>query len=322
MAAYIDSENGSNEKFQPCLEDYESSESDAELSFSDDDEEDEEPRAAQDWVFVTDPYADASPPSFEFAPMYDDVHPAVELESWSSSLECVQAFLPKKVITFLCKCTNGHVSRTLAMPMPSSAVHCFVIIPPTQGKLRPQKWCKVCYENKNPKGYRKNVQRIVKNKGVALTRAYNMKCMEKEEPCDFYDELKCTYQAGCGPGEDTDKMVQFRQLYLNSLHTVIGEFVSLVVNSASPMDVIVDKTREIWSRKIRSFPRKDAAAADMIYAVASEEPSLQIEGSELPAAKTNKQQYQVREARPQQSEKNYSNNSAGRNQASQRWGNC
>ncbi|MGH0115647.1 UNVERIFIED_CONTAM: hypothetical protein FKN15_037970 [Acipenser sinensis] len=99
-------DNRSDEDFEVCSEDFNTSDSDADLSFSDDDEEDVEPRTAGDWVFITDPYHDASPPSFDFAPVYTDVHPAVELESLCSPLECFLAFVPKKRITYLCDCTN------------------------------------------------------------------------------------------------------------------------------------------------------------------------------------------------------------------------
>ncbi|MGH0142215.1 UNVERIFIED_CONTAM: hypothetical protein FKN15_038346 [Acipenser sinensis] len=66
MATYMESDNGSDEDFEVGLEDFNTSESDAKLSLSDDDEEDVEPRTAVDWVFITDPYDDASPPSFDF----------------------------------------------------------------------------------------------------------------------------------------------------------------------------------------------------------------------------------------------------------------
>ncbi|MGH0156294.1 UNVERIFIED_CONTAM: hypothetical protein FKN15_038625 [Acipenser sinensis] len=106
MATYVESDNGSDQDFEVGSEDFDSSDSDADLSLSDDDEEDVEPRTAGDWVFITDPYHDASPPSFDFAPVYTDVHPAVELESLRSPLECFLAFVPEKLITYLCDCTN------------------------------------------------------------------------------------------------------------------------------------------------------------------------------------------------------------------------
>ncbi|MGH0120948.1 UNVERIFIED_CONTAM: hypothetical protein FKN15_061639 [Acipenser sinensis] len=102
----MESDNGSDEDFKVGLEDFDTSDSDADLSLSDDDEEDVEPRTAGDWVFVTGPYHDASPPSFDFAPVYTDVHPAVELESLHSPLECFLAFVPEKLITYLCDCAN------------------------------------------------------------------------------------------------------------------------------------------------------------------------------------------------------------------------
>ncbi|MGH0141743.1 UNVERIFIED_CONTAM: hypothetical protein FKN15_002608 [Acipenser sinensis] len=101
MSTYMESNNGSDKDFEAGSEDFDTSDSDADLSLSDDDEEDVEPR-----VFITDPYHDASPPSFDFAPVYTDVHPAVELESLCSPLECFLAFVPKKLITYLCDCTN------------------------------------------------------------------------------------------------------------------------------------------------------------------------------------------------------------------------
>ncbi|XP_058874404.1 piggyBac transposable element-derived protein 4-like isoform X1 [Acipenser ruthenus] len=61
------------------------------------------------WVPVTEPYTDYSPPTFDFAPEHPDIHPAVE--SLSSSLECFQAFLPEKVISFLCTCTNKRAAE-------------------------------------------------------------------------------------------------------------------------------------------------------------------------------------------------------------------
>ncbi|MGH0175910.1 UNVERIFIED_CONTAM: hypothetical protein FKN15_017451 [Acipenser sinensis] len=106
MATYMESDNGSDEDFKVGSEDFDTSDSDADLSLSDDDEEDVETRTAGDWVFITDPYHDASPPSFDFAPVYTHVHLAVELESLRSPLECFLAFVHKKLITYLCDCTN------------------------------------------------------------------------------------------------------------------------------------------------------------------------------------------------------------------------
>ncbi|MGH0171786.1 UNVERIFIED_CONTAM: hypothetical protein FKN15_008968 [Acipenser sinensis] len=106
MATYMESDNRSDEDFEVGSEDFDTSDSYVDLSLSDDDEEGVEPRTAEDWVFITDPYHDASPPSFDFAPVYTDVHPAVELESLRSPLECFLAFVPEKLITYLCDCTN------------------------------------------------------------------------------------------------------------------------------------------------------------------------------------------------------------------------
>ncbi|MGH0128021.1 UNVERIFIED_CONTAM: hypothetical protein FKN15_077315 [Acipenser sinensis] len=109
MSTYVESNNGSDEDFEVGLEDFDTSDSDADLSLSDDDDDDEEdvePRTAGDWVFITDPYNDASPPSFDFAPVYTDVHPAMELESLRSPLECFLAFVPEKRITYFCDCAN------------------------------------------------------------------------------------------------------------------------------------------------------------------------------------------------------------------------
>ncbi|MGH0157826.1 UNVERIFIED_CONTAM: hypothetical protein FKN15_065097 [Acipenser sinensis] len=64
----------SDEDFEVGSEDFDTSDSDADLSLSDDDEEDVEPRTVGDWVFITDPYHDASPPSFDFAPVYTEKH--------------------------------------------------------------------------------------------------------------------------------------------------------------------------------------------------------------------------------------------------------
>ncbi|MGH0115938.1 UNVERIFIED_CONTAM: hypothetical protein FKN15_060402 [Acipenser sinensis] len=99
MATYMESDNGSDEDFEVGSEDFDTSDSDA------DDEEDVETRTAGDWVFITDPYHDASPPSFDFAPVYTDVHPAVELESLHSPLGCFLAFVPEKLITYLTNLT-------------------------------------------------------------------------------------------------------------------------------------------------------------------------------------------------------------------------
>ncbi|MGH0121698.1 UNVERIFIED_CONTAM: hypothetical protein FKN15_076294 [Acipenser sinensis] len=96
MAMYVESDNGRDEDFEVGSEDFDTRDSDADLSLSDDDEEDVEPSTARDWVFITDPYHDASPPSFDFAPVYTDVHPAMELESLRSPLECFLAFVPEK----------------------------------------------------------------------------------------------------------------------------------------------------------------------------------------------------------------------------------
>ncbi|MGH0142834.1 UNVERIFIED_CONTAM: hypothetical protein FKN15_036645 [Acipenser sinensis] len=93
MATYVESDNGSDEDFEVGSEDFDTSDSDADLSLSDDDEEDVEPRVAGDWVFIIDPYHDASPPSFDFAPVYTDV----QLESLRSPLECFLAFVPKNL---------------------------------------------------------------------------------------------------------------------------------------------------------------------------------------------------------------------------------
>ncbi|MGH0117618.1 UNVERIFIED_CONTAM: hypothetical protein FKN15_055597 [Acipenser sinensis] len=106
MATYMESDNGSDEDFEVGSEDFDTSDSDADLSLSGDDEEDVEPRTAGDWVFITETYDDASPPSLDFPPVYTDVHSAVELESLRSPLECFFAFLPEKLITYLCDCTN------------------------------------------------------------------------------------------------------------------------------------------------------------------------------------------------------------------------
>ncbi|MGH0145064.1 UNVERIFIED_CONTAM: hypothetical protein FKN15_004701 [Acipenser sinensis] len=106
MATYVESDKGSDEDFEVGSEDFDTRDSDADFSLSDNDEEDVEPRTAGDWVFITDPYHHASPPSFDFAPVYTDVHPAVELESLHSPLECFLAFVPEKLITYLCDCTN------------------------------------------------------------------------------------------------------------------------------------------------------------------------------------------------------------------------
>ncbi|MGH0149460.1 UNVERIFIED_CONTAM: hypothetical protein FKN15_029266 [Acipenser sinensis] len=179
MATYVESNNGSDEDFGIGSEDFDTSDRDADLSLSDDDEEDVEPRTAGDWVFITDPYHDASPPSFDFSPVYKGMHPVVELESLRSPFECFLAFVPEKLITYLCECTNkraciyftgkpaanrkvlkwqccGEIlskhstgykaikgasaaARSITMPAQSSCVHAFVTIPPTQGKQRPQK---------------------------------------------------------------------------------------------------------------------------------------------------------------------------------------
>ncbi|MGH0164767.1 UNVERIFIED_CONTAM: hypothetical protein FKN15_048114 [Acipenser sinensis] len=88
MAMYMETDHGSDKDFEVGSEDFDTSDSDADLSLNDDDEEDVEPRTAGDWVFITDPYDDASPPSFDFAPVYTDVHHVVELESLLSPLEC------------------------------------------------------------------------------------------------------------------------------------------------------------------------------------------------------------------------------------------
>ncbi|MGH0170721.1 UNVERIFIED_CONTAM: hypothetical protein FKN15_059604 [Acipenser sinensis] len=109
MATCMESDNGSNDNFKVGLEDFDTSESDADLSLSDNDEEDVEPRTAGDWVFITYPYQDASPPSFDFAPVYTDVQPAVELESLRSPLECFLTFVPEKLIIYLCDCKNKRV---------------------------------------------------------------------------------------------------------------------------------------------------------------------------------------------------------------------
>ncbi|MGH0160564.1 UNVERIFIED_CONTAM: hypothetical protein FKN15_039463 [Acipenser sinensis] len=103
---YVESDNESDKDFAVGSEDLDTSDSDADLSLSNDDEEDVEPRTAGDWVFITDPYNDASPPSFDFAPVCTDVHPAVELESLRSPLECFLAFVPERLITYLCDYTN------------------------------------------------------------------------------------------------------------------------------------------------------------------------------------------------------------------------
>ncbi|MGH0181079.1 UNVERIFIED_CONTAM: hypothetical protein FKN15_005633 [Acipenser sinensis] len=65
--------------FKVGAKDFDTSDSDADLSLSDDDEEDVKPRTAEE--FITDPYDDASPPSFDFAPINTDVYPTMELES-------------------------------------------------------------------------------------------------------------------------------------------------------------------------------------------------------------------------------------------------
>ncbi|MGH0124901.1 UNVERIFIED_CONTAM: hypothetical protein FKN15_065471 [Acipenser sinensis] len=75
------------------LEDFDTSDSDADLSLSDDDEDDVEPRTAGDCLLRIP----TSPPSFDFAPVYTDVHFAVELESLRSPLEYFLAFVPKKL---------------------------------------------------------------------------------------------------------------------------------------------------------------------------------------------------------------------------------
>ncbi|MGH0142511.1 UNVERIFIED_CONTAM: hypothetical protein FKN15_001838 [Acipenser sinensis] len=110
MATYVESTKRSDEDFKVGSEDFGTSDSDADLSLrnddDDDDEEDVEPRTAGDWVFITDPYDDASPPSLDFAPVYKDVHPAMELDSLRSPLECFLAFVPENLITYLCDCTN------------------------------------------------------------------------------------------------------------------------------------------------------------------------------------------------------------------------
>ncbi|MGH0136189.1 UNVERIFIED_CONTAM: hypothetical protein FKN15_059852 [Acipenser sinensis] len=111
MATYVESDNGSDEDFEVGSEDFDTSDSDADLSLSDDDEEDVEPRIAGDWVFVSDLYDDASLPSLDFAPVYTDVHPTVELESLCSPLECFLAFVLEKLITYLCDCTNKRACR-------------------------------------------------------------------------------------------------------------------------------------------------------------------------------------------------------------------
>ncbi|MGH0163619.1 UNVERIFIED_CONTAM: hypothetical protein FKN15_045395 [Acipenser sinensis] len=119
MTTYVKSDDGSDEDFEVGsedfevgLEDFNTSDSDTDLSLSDDDEEDVEPRTAGDWVFITDSYHDAIPSSFDFAPVYTDVYPTVELESLRSPL-CFLAFVPKKLITFLCDCTNKRACSLL-----------------------------------------------------------------------------------------------------------------------------------------------------------------------------------------------------------------
>ncbi|MGH0157229.1 UNVERIFIED_CONTAM: hypothetical protein FKN15_042463 [Acipenser sinensis] len=150
-----------DEDFEVGSEDFDTSDSDADLSLSDDDEEDVEPRTARDWVFMTDLYHDASPPSFDFAPVYTDVHPVVELESLRSPLECFLAFVPEK-LTFVTVHTKEHAglkwqcceeilskhstgyksmkqASAAARSITISPVLAFVTIPPTQGKQRRQK---------------------------------------------------------------------------------------------------------------------------------------------------------------------------------------
>ncbi|MGH0139263.1 UNVERIFIED_CONTAM: hypothetical protein FKN15_037211 [Acipenser sinensis] len=117
MATYVESDNRSEEDFKVVLEDFDTSDSDADSSLSD--EEDVEPRTAGDWVFITDPYHD-------FAPVYTDLHPAVVLES--SPLECFLAFVPKKLITYLCDCTNKR------------ACSYFIGKPAANGKVFGLKW--------------------------------------------------------------------------------------------------------------------------------------------------------------------------------------
>ncbi|MGH0133908.1 UNVERIFIED_CONTAM: hypothetical protein FKN15_053884 [Acipenser sinensis] len=128
MATYVESDNGNDEDFEVGSEDFDTSDSDADLSLTNDDEEDVEPRTAGDWVFIIDLYHDASPPSFDFAPVYTDVHPAMELESLRSPLECFLAFVPEKLITYLCDCTNKR------------ACSYFTGKPAANGKLFGLKW--------------------------------------------------------------------------------------------------------------------------------------------------------------------------------------
>ncbi|MBN3272566.1 GCNT2 transferase, partial [Polyodon spathula] len=80
MATYMYRDYGSDEDFEAGSEDFDTSDSDADLSLSNEDEEDVEPRTAGNWVFIIHPYDDASPLSFDFAPVYTDMHPAMELE--------------------------------------------------------------------------------------------------------------------------------------------------------------------------------------------------------------------------------------------------
>ncbi|MGH0155475.1 UNVERIFIED_CONTAM: hypothetical protein FKN15_031019 [Acipenser sinensis] len=163
MATYVESDNGSDDYFKVGSEDFDTSDRDADFSLSDDDEEYVERRTAGDWVFITYPYDDASPPSFQFAPVYTE-------------LECFLAFFPEKLINYLCDCTNksacsyftgkpaangklfglkwqccdeilskrstgykeiklaSAAARSITMPAQSSPVHAFVTIPLTQGK--------------------------------------------------------------------------------------------------------------------------------------------------------------------------------------------
>ncbi|MGH0115123.1 UNVERIFIED_CONTAM: hypothetical protein FKN15_070643 [Acipenser sinensis] len=95
MATYVESDNRSDEDFEVGSGDFDTNDSDADLSLSDDDEEDGEPRTAEDWVFVSDLYHDASPPSFDFPPVYTDVHPTVEL-AFAFSIGVLFGFCSRK----------------------------------------------------------------------------------------------------------------------------------------------------------------------------------------------------------------------------------
>ncbi|MGH0173986.1 UNVERIFIED_CONTAM: hypothetical protein FKN15_066696 [Acipenser sinensis] len=157
MATYVESDNGSDKDFKVGLEDFDTSKSDADLSLSNDYEEDVEPRTAGDWVFITDPDDDASPPSFDFPPVYTDVHPTVELESLCSPLECFLAFVPKKLITYLCDCTN------------KIACSYFTGKPAANGKVFGLKW-QCCDEilSKHNTGYKAMKQASVAARSITM----------------------------------------------------------------------------------------------------------------------------------------------------------